>query len=268
MARTKKSLAPAKSSTTSTAIATIDQELANEVALLKEQVGQASGNKIKVEPSGDFILPTGENLGDEINVVVIDFVTRNTFYSGPYIPNNPSPPDCYAIGKQLATMEPEQDSPNLQHDGPCATCALNQFGSGSNGKSKACKNSRVLAVVLVDPENPGAAAEPDAPLYTLELPPTAIRSFDAMVSNVSRALNGPPVKAVLTVRAKNVGTYALITFHDPLPNPDYAIHYGRRAEVQDMLYRKPDFASYEAKAPARGRGAPRVPARRTAPARR
>src|SRR5690606_5403449 len=114
---------------------------------------------------------------------------------------------------------------------------------------------------------PGAAAEPDAPLYTLELPPTAIKSFDGIVSNIMRSLSGPPVKAMLTVRAKNVGTYALITFHDPLPNPDYAVHYARRVEVQDMLFRKPDFAAYEAKAPVRGRGAARAPARRAAPAR-
>src|SRR5690606_7800864 len=120
-----------------------------------------------------------------------------------------------------------------------------------------------LAVALVDPDDPGAAAEPDAPLYTLELPPTAIKSFDGAVSAIARSLSGPPVKAVLTVRAKNVGTYALISFHDPLPNPDYAAHYARRGEVQDMLFRKPDFASYEAKAPVRGR-ASKAPARRTA----
>lgn len=263
MARTKKAVAK----TAGTSIATIDQELAAEVANLKNQIGQPSGNKIKVEPSGDFILPSGENLGDEINVVVVDFVTRNTFYSTPYNPNNPSPPDCYAIGRDLSSMEPEDDSPDIQHD-DCATCPLNQFGSGQNGKSKACKNSRVLAVVVVDPEDPSAAAQLDAPIYTLELPPTAIKSFDGAVSAVARALSGPPVKAILTVRAKNVGTYALITFHDPLPNPDYAVHYSRRGEVQDTLFRKPDFASYEAKAPVRSRVAKKAAARRSVASRR
>lgn len=257
MARTKKAVAK----TAGTSIATIDQELAAEVASLKNQIGQPSGNKIKVEASGDFILPTGENLGDEISVVVVDFVTRHTFYSGPYNPSNLAPPDCYAIGRDLSTLAPEEDSPAIQHD-DCATCPLNQFGSGANGKSKACKNSRVLAVVLVDPEDPSAAALPEAPIYTLELPPTAIKSFDGAVQGVARALSGPPVKAVLTVRAKNVGTYALITFHDPLPNPDYAVHYSRRGEVQDTLFRKPDFAAYEAKAPVRGRAA-KAPARRS-----
>ena len=264
MARTSKAVATRGSSNTS--LATIDNELSNEVANLKTQIGQATSNRIKVEPSGAFTLPDGMDLGDEIQVVVVDFVTRNTFYSGPYNPNNLVPPDCYAIGRNLNEMEPEADSPAIQGD-KCATCALNQFGSGTNGVGKACKNSRELAVLVIDPENPEAHNAPDAPIYTLSLPPTGIKSFDGAVAYVARSLQGPPLKAILTVRAKNVGTYALITFSDPIPNPDYAAHYARRSEVQDALFRKPDFAAYAAKAgsakpAARGRTA--APARRTA----
>lgn len=266
MARSAKSTAVATTvKKAGTSIATIDQELANEVAALKEQIGQPAGNRIKVEATGDFIAPDGQNLGDEIQVVVIDFVSSNKFYSGPYNPKNPSPPDCYAIGRKLNEMAPEDDSPAAQSDA-CATCALNQFGSGNNGKSKACKNTRTLAVVLVDPEDPSAAAALDAPIYTMDLPPTAIRPFDGAVSAVARSLAGPPVKAVLTVSARNVGTYALISFTDPVPNPDYATHYARRAECNDLLFRKPDFTPREQQPKGRGRGA--APARRATPSRR
>ena len=204
MARTSKAATSGKTLATTAAgnksIALVDQELANEVANLKNQIGQASGNKIKVEATGDFVLPDGMNLGNEIQVVVVDFVTRNSFYSGPYNPNNPTPPDCYSIGKNLADLAPEADSPAIQGD-KCATCPLNQYGSGDNGKSKACKNSRSLAVILVDPEDPDASAALDAPIYTLDLPRTAIKSFDGAVAYIARSLAGPPVKAVLTVSA-------------------------------------------------------------------
>lgn len=256
-----KALKPASSGT---ALALVDEQLANEIANLKQSISQPSGNRIKVEPTGDFILPDGMNLGNEIQVVVVDFVSRNTFYSGPYNPQNPSPPDCYAIGKNIAEMAPEQDSPSLQGD-KCATCPLNQFGSGNNGKSKACKNTRELAVRLVDPENP--EYDPNAPIYTLSLPPTAIRSFDGAVAAVLRSLNGPPLKAILTVSARNKGTYAEITFTDPVPNPDYAQDFARRGEVQDVLFRKPDFGAYQNQPPARGRAAAPAP-RRAAGARR
>lgn len=250
---------------TSQQLATIDQELANEVSDITKQIGQASGNKIKLEASGDYILPSGENLGNEIQVVVLDFVSKNQLYLNPYNPNDIQPPDCYAIGKNIADMAPEDDSPEKQND-ICATCPQNQFGSGIGGRSKACKNSRLAVVVLVDPEDPDASMEPDAPLYTIEFSPTSIKSFDGMVSMVARALNGPPIKAVVTLSARNAGTYALQTFTDPLPNTGLAAHFARRPETVDMLYRKPDFNRQPA-APARGRGRA-APRRAAAPARR
>lgn len=236
-----------------TSIANIDAELANEIANIKDTISQGSGNKIKVLPTGSFELPDGLDLGDEIQVVVVDFVSHNKFYATPYNPQNPTPPDCYAMGRKLNDMAPEDDSPHKQND-DCRTCPLNQFGSGNGGRGKACKNSRVLAVLLVDQENPDAHNAPDAPLYVLELPPTALRSFDGAVGHIARALNGPPVKAILTVSAKNAGTYALITFSDPVPNPDYAANVGRRPEVEDLLFRKPDFAAFEAKQASAPRG--------------
>jgi hypothetical protein len=253
-------LAPA---TASRALATIDSELASEVANLKNQIGQPSGNKIKVEASGDFILPDGMNLGNEIQVVVLDFISRNFFYSGPYNPNNISPPDCYAMGKEKASMAPEDDSPAKQND-KCGTCPLNAFGSGNNGKSKACQNRYWLAVLLVNPENPDEHNDPAAPVYILDLSPSNLRSFEGAVSTIARTLAGPPLKALLTVTAKNVGTYAQVTFTDPLPNPDYAAHAARRSETVDVLHRRPDFAAAAAAAPANNRGRGAQPARRAA----
>lgn len=250
-------------STSSRALTTLDQELNQELANLRNQVGQSSGNKLTVKPSGAFELPDGTNLGDEIRVVVVDFATHHDFYEGMYNPQNPAPPICYARGKDLSQLAPEADSPDIQND-KCSTCPQNQFGSGQNGKSKACKNSRALAVLIVDDE--GSHNEPDAPMYLLKLPPTAIKSFDGMMNQVARTI-GHPVKATVAITAENVGTYAQITFVDPEPNRDYAIHANRRGEAADMLYRKPDFAAFEArqtqaKPAARGRAAPARGARR------
>lgn len=244
--------------TTGTSLANIDAELQNEIANIKETIGQSSGNRLKLEVTGDWTLPDGANLGNEIQVVVIDYASRNNFYLTNFDRDNPTPPDCYAMGKKIADMAPEDDSPEKQSD-KCGTCPMNQFGSGQNGKSKACQNRRYAAVLLVDPENDGAHNEPDAPIYLIDLSPSNIKSFDGAVGMVARSLNGPPIKAILTVVGKNAGTYATATWIDPVPNPDYAQHVARRAEVQDLLYRKPDFAAHEAKQqqqkPARGRGA-------------
>lgn len=230
--------------TRSTSIANIDQELANEVAQLKQQLGQPSGNAIRVQPVGSFNAPDGQDLGSEIQVVIVDFISKNMFYDRPYDPGTPGPPACYAAGKVIADMAPDPESPAIQSD-LCSTCALNVFGSGSNGKSKACKNTRELVVLLVDSDAPDAIADPAGQLYTISLPPTALRSFDGIASTIARSLGGPPIKAIVTITAKNAGTYAMLTFSDPLPNKHYAQHAERRGEANEMLARKPNFADYQ-----------------------
>lgn len=257
-----KSIAVAKP--TGTAIANIDQELAQDVANIKSQIGQSSSKKISVAVTGDFILPGDVSVGNEIQVVVVDFASRNNFYINPYDPNNPTPPDCYAMNKVINDMAPEDDSPEKQNE-ECLTCPMNAWGSGNGGKGKACQNRRYVAVLVVDPEDPEAHNAPDAPIYLLDLSPSNIKFFDGAVNSVSRSL-GHPIKAIFTIVGKNAGTYATVTWHDPEPNPDYASHAQRRGEVQDMLYRRPDFAAAAAKQQqkpaARGRTTPRRAAAR------
>jgi hypothetical protein len=265
--KTTKAIAPAAAGKS---LALLDQELSQEVANLKNQVGAPTGRNLRLEPSGNFKTPEGLDLGNTIDVIIVDFVSRNWFYPGIFSKDNPTPPDCYAMGKDIATMKPEDDSPHKQDNGTgCAGCPLNAFGSGINGKSKACKNTRDLAVLLVDRENPDLHNEPDAPIYTLSVTPTSIKAFDAIVPVIARALGGPPIKAIVTVTATPVGSYATMKFSDPQANKDYAAHVARRGETTDLLYRKPDFAAYQARAAAapQRRGVPARPAARPAPAR-
>lgn len=259
MARASKAVA---TKTTSTAIALVDQELANEVAALRNQINAPSGNKFKLDPQGFFSTPEGLELGDSIQLVVVDFITRHFYYSGPYNPSNIVPPDCYAVGKDKTTLAPGEDAPTPQSSA-CATCPMNVFGSGNNGKSKACQNRYWLACLLVDPENPDAHNAPDAPLYILDLSPSNLRGFDAAVGTIARSLNGPPIKGIVTATARNAGTYATVSFSDVVANPDYAHHMSRRAEAMEMLTRRPDFT-----AAAAARPSPRQPARRPAGNRR
>lgn len=259
MARTSKAITAKPASTN---LALVDNELMSEVEHLKQQINQPTGARIKIEPSGNFVLPDGLNLGDEIQVAIINFVARNTYYSSPYNPNNLTPPDCYAIGTvRHDLLVPEDDSPNKQSDA-CATCELNKFGSGSNGVGKACSNRYLVAVLVVDPDNPDAHNAPDAPVYLLDLPPTAIKSFEGAIRHTA-SMMGHWAKALYTVTAVPAGTYAKISFGSPEPNRDYAAHFARRDEVHGMLYRKPDFSAAQQPAPSRGRKvAPRAPARR------
>ena len=262
-----KSKAVAVAPASNKSLALIDQELNQEIANIKESIGSVGGGKtIKVEAAGNFILPDGTNLGNDIQIVILDYTTRKTFYSQPFDRNNPAPPDCYAIGKVIKSLAPDDpELPAKQCETGCNDCPLNQWGSGNGGSGKACREFRDLAVLVVDPDHPDAHNEADAPIYHLSVPPTSLKAFDAFVPLCVRSL-GLPVKAVVTVKATPVGTYATLSFVNPVPNPDYALHATRRPETVDILNRRPDYAGYAARptAPAR-RGAAPARAPRTAP---
>lgn len=238
------------------ALTTLDAELSQSAIALRGAIGGPAGKSIKVKPTGNFITPEGHDLGSEFQCVIVDFMSKNMFYSTPFSADNPVPPDCYAANKLIAAMVPDPESPAVQAES-CNVCPLNAFGSGNNGKSKACKNTRELALIVIDAHNPNAHLEADAPIYTLSLTPTALRSFDGFVSNAIRTLGGPPIKAIVTVAAENVGTYAAVSFHDMVPNPHYAVHAARRAEAADLLARKPDFSVRQPTRKAPARPAPR-----------
>jgi len=246
----------------SNALVNIDAQLAAEATQLRNQVGASSSNRLKIEVRGAFSTPDGMDLGNEIQIVVLDIVSRNQYYTTPFNPDNPAAPDCYAMGRSIPDLVPEDDSPAKMHS-DCATCALNQFNSGPSGRGKACQNRRQVAFLLVDPENPEAHNAPDAPIYLLDLSPSNLKSFDGAMKHATNML-GHSLKAIFTVTAENAGTYAKVYFGSPEPNPDYATHIQRRSECEEILFRRPDFARVAAAAatkPARGRAAT-PPARR------
>ena len=249
-----------------TSIATIDAELNTSIAALQSAINAPSGNRIKAEVRGEFTLPGGMNLGNEIQVVVLDFLNRNMFYATKFNPDNPSPPDCYSLGVAIADLAPESDSPSAQNDN-CKTCPMNAFGTGDNGRGKACQNRIWVSVLLIDPDSPQAHLEPDAPVYMIDLSPSNRKSFEAYVAATARTV-GHPIKTIATVTAANAGTYATVSFAAPIPNPDYAACAARRKEASEMLQRRPDFAAYAARAaaPSQVRGKARAPAKGAAPA--
>lgn len=230
-------------------LATIDAELAKEAENVRKMVGAPESKKITIDRDGNFAGPGGINLGNEINICVIDFCSANDYYDRPYNPQDPQPPVCFARGREIADMYPEEISPEPQSE-DCAKCPHNQWGSRGNGK--ACKNMRNLAVVLEEDIDPESGNDPE--LHLIQVPPTALSSFDAAVLQTARAFNGPPIKAILTLKAVQKGTYTTMQFSSPEPNPHYADLLHLRDAAEDVIARLPDVSNYQPlRAPNRGR---------------
>lgn len=224
-------------------VVSIVDALRAQAEAVSSKTAPASGNAIRVTQDKQFILPDGTKTNEPLQLVIVDFITHHKFWEGKFDPANITSTACFAIGDSPLNMTPSDNSPLKQAEN-CQVCPNNQFGS--DGKGKACKNTRVLAVLPPD-------ADENTPLWTLTTSPTANKGFDGFVNGVARVFKLPPVGIIATVGFEENETYARLTFSDPQPNPNVGIHYARQAEAIAMLTQEPDTSQFvpAVKVPAR-----------------
>jgi hypothetical protein len=179
---------------TGKALMNIDQKLAE--AAGGTAVEKPSGG-VKFSAKGGVLSLGGQKLKDNlVDVIVLEFSAKNTYYSGPYNEDNPAPPDCFAIelaeGKDFEDkLEPHANSTEPVAD-RCFGCKFNEFKSGDNGKGKACKNRRDLAVLpadVLDHEDPADVAKAilDSDLAVFSVSPSNISVWKSFVAGLARA---------------------------------------------------------------------------------
>lgn len=220
------------------ALVSIKEQMAKDLAALEGKTAPATGNGIRVTQDKMFILPDGTKTPGPLELVIVDFNSQNKFWVEEYDPKNITPPACFALGESPTTLAPSANSPEKQSDA-CTGCPMNQFGSARKGEGKACKNSRVLAVLPPD-------ADENTPLWTLATSPTANKGFDSYVNGIARQFQVPPYGVTTRVSFDPNQTYASLVFDDPHPNENVEVAYARRDEARKMLATEPDVSSYEA----------------------
>lgn len=216
----------------------IEAQLAKEASEMSRQLGAPEGKKITVDQKGNFVGPGQVNLGNELNVNVVSFCTSKKYYDRPYDSSTPAVPVCFAFGKIIDEMEPEEESPEPQSK-TCKTCPHNEWNSAPGG-GKACKEGREFAVVLVDDLEEGV--KPD--LYHMTTAPTSIKFFDGMASSVKRLFNGPPIRAIVTMVTAPVKNYFVLNFGEPEANPHLSETFPLREAADDLISRFPDVSRY------------------------
>ena len=223
----------------SASIVSIKEALALQVAGLAGRTAPPGGDAIQITQDKFFKLPDGTK-AQELQLVIVDFLAVNRFYEGAFDKDNISPPACFAFGESPTELVPSAKSP-VKQSNACASCPMNQWGS--DGKGKACKNGRILAVLPPD-------ADDDTPIMVLNVSPTALKGFDGFVNSIARQFQLPPVGVVCTVTFDANETYAKLVFSDPQPNTMLAEHFARQGEARKRLLVEPDVSAYEAPKPA------------------
>lgn len=238
-----------------------EQELAKHAA--KTQHAEASTGQSNNFSTKNAILTLNGNPvdGNKMDVVIVDYNFLNAFYEDKYDANKPVPPICFAFGDpdveddEVVAMAPHADSKAPQHEG-CHDCEHNQFGSGDNGKGKACKNSRRLALVPAD-QIKSAKQFLEYEAAFLQLPVTSLRAWGGYVKLLSsRGL--PPFGVVTEIKVqpdpKNQ-VAVLFAAKQQITSKDIGqAIIAKRSQVRDALYRPYSPMIEEEKPKARARG--------------
>jgi hypothetical protein len=211
---------------------------------LTKRVAPASGDKIRVGQNKMFTFPDGSTTPDPFQAVIVDFIASNDFYETGFDKNDITPPDCFARGIEPQLLVPSANSPSKQADS-CAVCPNNQWGSGPNGKGKACKNSRLMALLPVD-------MTLESPIWLLQASPTAIQYFDKYVTALGTQLGLMPWAVVTTIGFDPSQEYPSIRFAKPERlDPSRALEFfARQEEARKRLLQEPDVSQVGAAKPA------------------
>jgi len=211
------------------------EQIKRDLANIGDQVGGAVVERIRLSPKG-FTLPDGTT-GATIQGIILDFVSANNHYPEVYNKDNPTPPNCFAMGRIPNLLAPDPSSPEPQAD-TCAVCPKNKFESGV-GNSKACKNTRALGIM----QRPATV---DSPIWVLSVPPSSIKYFDTYVTTTLRAQRGiTPIGAVTEIRMDQSKDFAAprFQFMELLDDTELAFYYSRKAEAEAILLQKPTMLS-------------------------
>lgn len=219
------------------ALVPMSDKYADEIAALKKAVEAPNAQRIKINKKGVYEMPDGSEIGEEFRCIVIDFIPSQAWWEKRFDPKNPAPPDCAAISRDVSAFVPFNNAPMRQ----CETCNdCEQFKWASDpvgGKGKACKSSRVLAVLPVD--------DADADFHLITVSATGIGPWDGYISKLADDYNLPPYAVITTLKVAEAGaSYRVdVNVKDATMNELAEAFQSRRKDAAKILERAPDFGT-------------------------
>jgi len=221
-------------------------QLMNPAELLKQQLATTNerintGDSIRIRLKNGIFTTPDEEEGKTLSVVIIDFAMANAFYDRAYNANDPKPPACFAVAQRKGDLAPVEDSPVPQND-TCKGCPQNEWKSAGGGSNaKACKNTRVLAVVPITDVK-------DADIWLLSVPPSSTTPFDRYVKDLATEEQLTPLFVHTSVSQADKIDFAAPRFEvvGALDKDHVAAAIGRIDEARKLILQSPDFSEYEA----------------------
>lgn len=235
--------------------------LAGETKAMEEGLQQSSSISFK---SGVMSYMGAPIKGNTMPVNVLDSALENAYYDGPYDPDNLRSPICFAFGTGAKgeVMAPHADSEKPQSE-TCKACKHNVFGSADQGKGKACKNQRRVALIHADAVEKGAGEIASTVIATAKLSPMNAPIYSKYALGLAAAKSVPPIGVITQMSCspdqKSQFKVEWQFVRDVTDGGAMGALMARREEAKATLFRPyPRNAEPEAKAaPAKKAGAKR-----------
>lgn len=201
------------------------------------RTGASSETNIMSIRGGKFTFQ-GENLGNELKLIILGHVYSKEYYDGKFDPDNPVPPACFALSEDMKLIKgPDGTSPAPQAD-LCKDCEQNEWGSSGFGQSKAC-GAKVTFAVL----DPDGATDEDYEHAVMRVGVNSMLNFDKYVKGLSSKLNLPAFGVVTNVVFDEESTNPILEFSldEVIDNEEVLESLFERREglIEEML--KPHF---------------------------
>jgi len=228
-----------------TAVQKWDEELAKyAVQAAAQEESTAIGSFFSLR-GGQLSFADSPIPNNQMAVVIIDSIIENVFYPGQYNPEEPQGPMCFAFGRLEKELIPHESVTEAQSD-DCVTCPNNQWGSAQQGRGKACRNTRRLALLPAGTLAANGALEEaydldhfkSAQVGFMKLPVTSVKGFANYVKTVSVTLKRPPFAIFTRISVVPDPKTQFRVIFEPLkevPNTMLQVLIGRHEEVKQMI---------------------------------
>lgn len=240
----KRSKAVAKKSSTGTALVSYREQLA---ALAEQESDRAlsiGGGTNSIRLSKGKFRYRGEDLGETLDFVCVDFVKCRNYFDEEYDEDNPTPPACFALSPSGKNMVPHGTSPKKQGD-DCDGCWANEFETDRRGRGKACRESYLLGTVHPD-ELEALAEGGDVEVAYLRVPPTSLAAWDSFMVKRNKVFKLPALAFIVQASFDEDVDYQKLEFEElGRVGEDYLpALIELRETVHEVLMTPPDVSNY------------------------
>lgn len=201
-----------------------------------ERTPMGTGNRITLRRNGQFNFQ-GADIGDSIDVVIVDHIVAKLYYDTEYDEDNPGPPACFALKTNVKNIAPHDASPDIQAK-TCEECWANEWASG-RGRGKACSDKNRVALLHTD--------DLDGDLILLEVPVTSGAAFNKYIIGLTKAAELPSYAVVTRMEMDEHADYQKLVFDliEEVPEKLLGAVMSKRQLAREMLLEPYDTTGYE-----------------------